>query len=125
MTAQSVLAIIAGGFGVLMGASPLLQAVRAHRRRSAEDVSLAFLAILWCGGLAWLAYGLALANPALIVANAVGVVCSGTALGVSLYWSRPPASAVAEIGSLETHGTLTAEDLAFLRAASEPGHAGG
>ena len=45
-----MLAVIAGGFGVLMGASPLLQAVRAHRRRSAEDVSLAFLTILWCGG---------------------------------------------------------------------------
>ncbi|HEY5144373.1 MAG TPA: SemiSWEET family transporter [Solirubrobacteraceae bacterium] len=119
MSAQSVLAVVAGAFGVLMGASPLLQAVRAHRRRSAEDVSLAFLATLWCGGLAWLAYGLALGNPALIVANVVGVLCSGTALGVSLYWSRPPAGgAVAEVGSPETHGTLTDEDLAFLHAAS-------
>jgi len=118
-----MLAVIAGGFGVLMGASPLLQAVRAHRRRSAEDVSLAFLATLWCGGLAWLAYGLALGNLALVVANAVGVLCSGTALGVSLYWSRPPATSIAEVGSLETHGTLTDEDLAFLRGASEPGRA--
>ena len=88
MTVTSLLAIFAGGLGVAMGASPLLQALRAHRRRSAGDVSLAFIAILWCGGLAWLAYGLALGNAALIVANTVGVLSSGTALVVSLYWSR-------------------------------------
>jgi len=124
MSPQSALALLAGGFGVLMGASPLLQAVRAHRRRSAEDVSLAFLATLWCGGLAWLAYGLSLGNPALIVANAVGVLCSGTALAVSLYWSRGPlTTAAAEVGTLETHGTLTEADLAFLQAAAEPGRA--
>jgi uncharacterized protein with PQ loop repeat len=120
VNAASVLAVVAGGFGVAMGASPLLQAVRAHRRRSAEDVSLAFLAILWCGGLAWLAYGLALGNTALTVANAVGVLCSGTALAVSLYWTRRPAAGAQDIGPPETFGTLTDEDLAFLRAASGP-----
>lgn len=92
MTATSLLAVLAGGFGVAMGASPLLQALRAHRRRSAEDVSLAFIAILWCGGLAWLAYGIALGNAALVVANTVGVLSSGTALAVSVYWSARPAT---------------------------------
>ena len=92
MDATSLLAVLAAGLGVAMGASPLLQALRAHRRRSAEDVSIAFIAILWCGGLAWLAYGLALGNPALIIANSVGVLSSGTALVVSLYWSRRPSS---------------------------------
>lgn len=69
-----------------MGASPLLQAVRAHRRRSAEDISLPFLGILVSGGLLWLLYGIALGNVALIVANAVGVVASTTALVVTVRW---------------------------------------
>ena len=93
MTTTSLLALLAAGFGVVMGASPLLQARRAHRRRSADDVSLTFIAILWCGGLTWLAYGVALGNTALIVANTVGVLCSGTALLVSVHWSRSPAPA--------------------------------
>lgn len=84
----------------MMGASPLLQAMRAHRRRSAQDVSLPFLAILWCGGMAWLAYGVALGNAALIVANTVGVLCSGTALAVSVRWSRRAAAVPAEPRSL-------------------------
>jgi uncharacterized protein with PQ loop repeat len=96
VTATSLLALLAGALGIVMGASPLLQALRAHRRRSAEDVSLAFIAILWCGGLAWLAYGVALGNAALVIANTVGVLSSGTALLVSLYWARQPSRAEPE-----------------------------
>ena len=83
-----VLAVIAGCFGVGMGASPLLQALRAHRRRSAEDVSLPFLCVLLAGGLAWLSYGVALGNLPLIVGNGVGVLASGTAIAVTLRWRR-------------------------------------
>ena len=86
MSLTDVLAIIAGAFGVGMGAAPLLQAVRAHRRRSADDVSLSFLAVLWLGGAAWLAYGLALTNAALIVGNTVGVCSSTAALAVAWRW---------------------------------------
>lgn len=81
-----VLALIAGSFGVVMGASPLLQAFRSHRLQSASDVSLAFLAVLILGGSAWLAYGIALGNVAMIIANGVGVASSGTALIVTAWW---------------------------------------
>jgi uncharacterized protein with PQ loop repeat len=81
-----VLAVLAGGFGVVMGASPLLQALHSHRRESASDVSLAFLAVLMCGGTLWLLYGLALGNIAIIVANIVGVLSSMTTLLVALRW---------------------------------------
>ena len=104
MTIASFLALLAGCLGVGMGASPMLQAMRAHRRRSAEDVSLAFLAILWVGGLAWLSYGIAIGNLALIVANSVGVLASGTALAVSVYWSRHPAPAPEAPTSMEGAG---------------------
>jgi uncharacterized protein with PQ loop repeat len=83
-----LLAVLAGSFGVVMGASPLLQAVRSHRRQSASDVSLSFLAILVCGGTAWLLYGIALGNVVLITANGVGVASSGTALIVTARWRR-------------------------------------
>ena len=82
------LAILAGGFGVVMGASPLLQALHSHRRESASDVSLAFLVVLIFGGTFWLLYGIALGNVAIIVANVVGVVSSSTTLAVALRWRR-------------------------------------
>lgn len=92
MNAVDVLAVLAAAFGVGMGASPLLQARRAHARRSSEDVSLAFLAVLFCGGAMWFSYGIALGNPALIVANGVGLLGSGTAIGVA--WRYRDAVAV-------------------------------
>jgi uncharacterized protein with PQ loop repeat len=85
---QEVLAVLAGGFGVVMGASPLLQALHSHRRESASDVSLAFLVVLMCGSTLWLLYGIALGNTAIIVANVVGVSSSATTLAVTLRWRR-------------------------------------
>jgi len=82
------LAVLAGGFGVVMGASPLLQALHSHRRESASDVSLAFLVVLMIGSTLWLLYGLALGNAAIIVANVVGVMSSTTTLAVALRWRR-------------------------------------
>lgn len=83
-----MLALLAGGFGVVMGASPLLQALHSHRRESASDVSLAFLVVLICGATLWLLYGIALGNTAIIVANIVGVFSSATTLAVTLRWRR-------------------------------------
>jgi len=80
--------VLAGGFGVVMGASPLLQARHSHRRQSASDVSLVFLAVLICGGTLWLLYGLELGNVAIIVANLVGVLSSATTLVVAIVRRR-------------------------------------
>ncbi len=91
-----VLAVLAGGFGVVMGASPLLQALHSHRRESSSDVSLAFLVVLICGATLWLLYGLALGNVAIIVANIVGVSSSSATLAVMLRWRRRAPSAAHE-----------------------------
>jgi uncharacterized protein with PQ loop repeat len=88
MGPTNVLAVIVGGLGIAMGASPLLQALRSRRRKSAADVSLAFLCVLLAGGIAWLLYGIALGNAALVVANGVGAMCSAVSLAVTLYWRR-------------------------------------
>ncbi|MEI7626079.1 MAG: SemiSWEET family transporter [Actinomycetota bacterium] len=86
MTTTSVLAVVAGTLGIAMGAAPLLQASRAHRRRSSADVSMPFLCLLWLGAAAWLAYGVALTNWPMIVANSVGVTACTMAISVSHYW---------------------------------------
>ncbi|MSX02187.1 MAG: hypothetical protein F2813_03390 [Actinobacteria bacterium] len=86
MDTTASLAVVAGSLGILMGASPLLQALRAHKRRSSADVSMPFLWLLWLGGAAWLAYGIALGNVAMMIANSVGVTACTTALAVSHYW---------------------------------------
>jgi len=83
VSVTDVLAIIAGAFGVGTGASPLLQAHRVRRRRAADDVSLPFSVVLLCGGTAWLSYGVALGNAALIVGNGVGVAASFSAVVVA------------------------------------------
>ena len=86
MDITASLSVVAGTFGVVMGASPLLQALRAHKRRSSADISMPFLALLWIGGAAWLAYGIALGNIAMMVANTVGVIACSTAIAVSHHW---------------------------------------
>ncbi|MEI7626450.1 MAG: SemiSWEET family transporter [Actinomycetota bacterium] len=86
MDTTASLAVLAGTCGVIMGASPLLQALRAHQRRSSADVSMPFLGLLWVGNGAWLAYAIALSNIAMIVANTVGVIAVTTAIAVSHHW---------------------------------------
>jgi MtN3 and saliva related transmembrane protein len=71
-----------------MAASPMLQALRVHRMQRSEDVSVAFLAVFFAGAVAWLSYGIALGNMAIIVANAVGVLASAATISVVLYWRR-------------------------------------
>jgi MtN3 and saliva related transmembrane protein len=83
-----ILAVVAATFGIGVGFGPILQALRIARRRSADDVSLPFLLILLTGSLAWLAYGIALPNAALIVPNSVGVLGTVSACIVAWRWRR-------------------------------------
>jgi len=69
----TALGIAAATFGVAMGLSPLLQLRRVVIRGSSADISVPYLAVLLVGFVLWLAYGIALANAALIVSNAVAI----------------------------------------------------
>jgi uncharacterized protein with PQ loop repeat len=80
VTTQQLLPLLAAAAGLVMGLAPLLQAMRALRRRRADDVSAAWLAVIVGGALAWLAYGLSLANWAIIVPNAAGSIASAFTL---------------------------------------------
>jgi MtN3 and saliva related transmembrane protein len=63
------LAMLAATWGVLMATAPIFQIRRVLVRRSSADVSILYLGILEVGFVLWVAYGLSLGNPALIVPN--------------------------------------------------------
>jgi MtN3 and saliva related transmembrane protein len=70
------LAVAATGWGIAMAASPLLQIRRMRTTGSSADLSIGYLSVLQVGFVLWLAYGLTLGNPALIVSNSAAL-CFG------------------------------------------------
>jgi uncharacterized protein with PQ loop repeat len=83
----SFLAVTAAVFGVVMGASPLLQLRRIIRLNSSRDVSTAFFSVVVIGQLTWVAYGLALRNPAVIASNGCGMLVNLAVL-IAAIWIR-------------------------------------
>ena len=67
------LAITAATFGVLMAIAPLLQIRRMLETRSSADVSLGYLWVLEIGFGLWMAYGISLANLAIVIPNSVAL----------------------------------------------------
>lgn len=82
------LGVVAATWGVLMALSPLLQVRRIVVRQSSADVSIAYLVVLEIGFVLWLAYGFALANPALMVPNAVALLLHAVAIAVAVRFAR-------------------------------------
>lgn len=70
---STVLAVMAATWGVVMAVSPLLQIRKIVRLGSSRDVSIGYLAVLVIGFCLWIAYGISIANPALIVPNSVAL----------------------------------------------------
>lgn len=68
----TVLAAAVTVYGVAGALASLLQRRRMRKRGSSQDVSLAYLTVIAGGYVLWLAYGLAIGNLPLIVADAVG-----------------------------------------------------
>jgi MtN3 and saliva related transmembrane protein len=85
------LAVIAAAWGVLMAASPLLQIRRMLERRTSADLSLAYLAVLMIGFTLWIAYGIAIANLALIVPNSVALIVGLVTILIALRYRSGPA----------------------------------
>jgi uncharacterized protein with PQ loop repeat len=82
------LAITAASWGILMAISPLLQIRRMLQTRSSDDLSLGYLAVLLVGFGLWIAYGVSLANMALIIPNSVALLVGLVTLGVALRFRR-------------------------------------
>ena len=92
MTTVSAFGVLASVMGTLMAAAPLPQLRRICQRHSAEDVSKAFIAVVCCGSASWMAYGIALADPFMIVPNVIGVATNGATLLVAWRFTRRPST---------------------------------
>ncbi len=77
------LAVAATAWGVVMGISPVLQIRRMLTTRSSADLSIGYLAVLMVGFALWIAYGLSIANPALVIANTVALVVGAVTILVA------------------------------------------
>ena len=83
-----LVAIAAAGWGAVMALSPILQIRRIVVRRSSADVSLAYLAVLQIGFGLWVAYGLTVANPVLVVPNSMASVVGAVTILVTWRYRR-------------------------------------
>jgi uncharacterized protein with PQ loop repeat len=95
MQLVDILGAAAAACGVVMALAPLLQARRVRARRSGADVSQPFLAIIAGGATMWVAYGIAAANPYLIIPNTVAVATNLLTLALARRFDRSGHAGVA------------------------------
>jgi len=74
VSVETVLAIVASTFGVVMGAAPALQIRKMLTERSSRDVSIGYFAILAIGSTLWASYGVSLGNLAILIPNVVAIL---------------------------------------------------
>lgn len=68
----------------------LPQALLTLKTRDTESLSMGMYSLFTAGVLLWLIYGLYLANPAIIIANAITFLLAAIILGFKIYntWSK-------------------------------------
>jgi len=86
--AQTVLAVTASSWAVLMGIAPVLQIRRMLRQRSSRDVSVGYFTILLVGFALWIAYGAVAGIIALVIPNVVALLIGVAAVIVALRLRR-------------------------------------
>lgn len=79
----SILGVLAALWGLLMAIAPLLQIRQMWLRRSSQNVSVGYFAVLLPGFGLWIAYGVARADWALIVPNMAALVVGTTTIVVA------------------------------------------
>jgi MtN3 and saliva related transmembrane protein len=62
----------------------LPQVIKAWRSRSTHDISAGMFVLQTTGNAFWLIYGLSIADPPLVAANAITLGLSGTVLALKL-----------------------------------------
>ncbi len=68
----------------LSTSSVLPQVIKTFRTKKADELSLLFLAVMVAGLALWLAYGLAISEPALIASNSISLGLVGSLLAMKL-----------------------------------------
>ena len=88
MSTPDLLAVIATLAGVMMALAPVLQIRRMFNTRSSRDVSLLYLTLLDLGFVAWISYGWAIGNPALLLSNSASMTFMTVTILVALAFRR-------------------------------------
>jgi MtN3 and saliva related transmembrane protein len=83
---ETLLGVMAAGWGVVMALSPVMQIQRMVQLRSSRDVSISYLTIIVIGFSIWIAYGVALRNLFLIVPNCVAFIVGTATIVVALHF---------------------------------------
>lgn len=86
---ETALGVVAAGWGVIMALSPVMQIRRMIRLRSSRDVSISYIVIVVVGFSFWIAYGIAIRNPALIVPNTLALLVGVVTVAVAVYFRTP------------------------------------
>ena len=81
---ESTLAVAAAAWAIAMALGPVLQIRRIVDQQSSRGVSIAFFVVLLIGFGLWIAYGVAAANVALIVPNAVAGIVMVVTIAVAI-----------------------------------------
>jgi MtN3 and saliva related transmembrane protein len=76
--------------GALTTSSAFPQLIKSCRTRSTEDLSIWFLIVLLSGVTLWIAYGVAVSDIPLIVANTVSFLPLGCTLYLKIKWDGVP-----------------------------------
>ena len=90
---ETVLAVTAAAWGILMAISPGLQIRKMLLHRSSREVSIAYFWVLLVGFTLWVAYGLTIKNWYLVVPNAVAFTVGATTIAVALRYRLRPVPA--------------------------------
>jgi MtN3 and saliva related transmembrane protein len=85
---EAALGLVAASWGVIMALSPVLQIRRILRLRSSRDVSIGYLLVIVVGFLLWVAYGIAIRNPALIVPNTLAFLVGVATVAAALRYRK-------------------------------------
>ena len=88
LSPETVLAVVASSFGVVMGASPLLQIRKMLGARSSREVSIGYFAILAFGSTLWGSYAVTIHNTAVFIPNVVAGITSVATISVALSLRR-------------------------------------
>jgi uncharacterized protein with PQ loop repeat len=106
--APTVLEILTTGYSAMAAPAPLLQLRRITARRSAGDVSIAWMTLYAGGCVIWLVYGLSIASVPLVAGQALALLAVSAALvGASRYRRAPrPGLDAGPIPSLSSQITV-------------------
>jgi len=88
MSTTTVLAVVATTWGILMALAPTLQIRHMIAINSSAGISIPYLGVLVIGFALWLAYGIAIENLALMIANTIAFIVGATTIAVARHYRR-------------------------------------